>query len=166
MSHTNTWGMSFLSGSSATAKCLQQEQIHLRASQEASTGFPHYLKVQCLCETFHKVKKPLPFIYMEHFLNILTSPKQSLSGLSDTSGHILEQMQKINRDKAQMLPDTVQRRRPEVPPLLHGVCALATQTSCETNTERQFCFLPFFVEMKILFRFLSVSKAGTSVGLS
>ena len=48
-----------------------------------------------------------------------------------------------------------------------GVCTASVMARCQTNAERYFHSLPFFVKAKILFGFLLVTKkTGTDVGLS
>jgi len=75
-------------------------------------------------------------------------------------------MHKINRGTAQMLPDPLRApaagcggagcgpRGKELGPLLLPPQPLAANT----NAKCSFCFLPFFMKVKILFRFLLVSK--------
>ena len=78
-------------------------------------------------------------------------------------------MHKGNRDKAQMLIDSLKLRWPEakcgsrgrslaVPLSLLGASTASTAAHCKTNAERYFLLFTFFIKLKIRFRFPSVSE--------
>lgn len=55
-------------------------KVNSSLGQSRQHRLPHYLKVECLYETFprpkwHKVKKRLPLIYTENFWSASTLPR-------------------------------------------------------------------------------------------